>query len=72
MPKLPVVSGVELVKVLVKELGFRILRREGSHITLAKNGVRVTVPLHREIDRGLLNGILKHVGMSREEFLKRL
>lgn len=72
MPKLPVVSGVELVKTLVKSFGFRILRREGSHVTLTKNGISVTVPLHREVDRGLLSGILKHAGISREELSRSL
>jgi hypothetical protein len=37
MPKLPVVSGRQLVKILTKHFGFRVLRQRGSHVTLTND-----------------------------------
>jgi predicted RNA binding protein YcfA (HicA-like mRNA interferase family) len=41
-------SGREVVKAL-KRLGFTVEHQEGSHIRLVRNGLRVTVPNHKEI-----------------------
>ena len=50
MPKLPVLSGVELIKLLSKA-GFSVEGQKGSHVKLKKRlGARVVVtivPLHR-------------------------
>ena len=50
MPKLPVVSGNEVIKVLVK-LGFQHVRTTGDHAILKKedeSGKKVVpVPLHK-------------------------
>ncbi len=70
MPKLPVVSGVELIKILTKHFGFKAIRQSGSHITLTNDISFITVPLHPELDRGTLNAILKDAKISREEFMK--
>ena len=67
-PKLPVVSGILLVKVLVRSFGFEVVGREGSHVTLTNGSRFVTVPLHRELDRGTLAAILKDAGVGRNEF----
>ncbi|MGH8886874.1 MAG: type II toxin-antitoxin system HicA family toxin [Egibacteraceae bacterium] len=49
--------------------GFEFVRQRGSHVTLLhEDGRRVTVPLHREVKRGTLSGILAQAEMSREEF----
>ena len=52
MPRLPVLSGKEVIKILVKN-GFQIVGRKGSHIRLKKRGGRevfiVVVPDHEEI-----------------------
>lgn len=73
--RLPIVSGMEVVKALIKQ-GFIQRGREGSHITLekkTKEGVfRTTVPLHKELGRGLLLDIIRQSGYTREEFLKIL
>lgn len=68
MPKLPIVSGGELIKYLTKK-GFRITRRRGSHVVLRSDSKIVTVPLHSELDRGTLLAILQQAGISKEEFL---
>ena len=72
MPKLPVVSGQELIKILIKYFGFSVLRQKGSHVTLTNNISFITVPLHPELDKGTLNAILKDAKIKREEFIRLL
>jgi len=69
MPKLPVVSGQELIKILTKHFAFRILRQKGSHVTLTNDISFITVPLHPELDKGTY-AILKDSRIKREEFIK--
>ena len=70
MPKLPRISGAEVIKILTKFFGFRTLRQRGSHVTLTNDLVFITVPLHRELDRGTLLAILRDAGISRDDFLE--
>lgn len=70
MSKLPAISGIELIKILVKYFGFRAMRMRSSHVTLSNGLISVTVPLHRDLAKGTLNGILKDAGIDREEFLR--
>lgn len=73
MPKLPLLTGIELIRILQK-IGFQKIRQEGSHIFLRHPDGRTTVvPNHpgEKIDRGLLNKIIKKdIGLSRDEFMK--
>ena len=75
MPKLPVVSGKEVIKALSK-IGFKHVRTSGSHAILNKQtekGKRtIPVPLHRELAKGTLKSIMKQAGLSLEDFLKLL
>ena len=74
MSKLPLLSGVELCKFLVK-LGFQEIRQKGSHKYFRHPDGRATVvPMHsnRDIGRGLLRKILNEIELSREDFLKNL
>lgn len=75
MPKLPLLTAREISKAL-KNMGFEFKRQEGSHMFFEHSDGRTTVvPNHpgEEIDRGLLNKIIKHdLKISREEFLKNL
>ena len=50
MPKLPVLSGAEAVKVF-ERAGWRIDRQRGSHVILPKAGhiASLSVPQHREL-----------------------
>jgi len=71
MPKLPVLSGRQLIKKL-ERLGYRTTRQRGSHVRLRHTDALrkpLTVPLHREIKPGLLHQILKDAGISTEELL---
>lgn len=70
MPKLPRISGKELVKILGK-LGYEIDHQTGSHMILRQNKEpyrRVTVPNHPEISKGTLLAIIKEAGLTRDEF----
>lgn len=76
MSNIPQVSGKQVVKALEK-VGFTVSRQKGSHIRLVRiqEDVKqlVTVPNHKTIRKGtLLNGILKPVNLSLDEFKKLL
>ena len=66
MPKLPVLSGKRLIKLL-QNAGFQVVRQKGSHVSLQKDTHRTVVPLHSELAKGTLIGILKQCGMTKEE-----
>ena len=74
MPKLPVLSGRELVKILGK-VGFVPKRQKGSHIILvSETDTRraLVVPNHKEIDTGTLVEIIRQAGLKRRDFEKLL
>ena len=72
MSKLPVISGRQLVKALAK-IGFQLDRQKGSHMMLyrADPPATLSVPDHRELDRGTLRALLRYAGLSPED-LERL
>lgn len=71
MPKLPVVSGEEIIKYLYRSRRFVTVRSKGSHVILrSPNGMTVLVPLHDELDRGTLSDILERAGISTDEFIE--
>jgi len=71
LPRLPVISGIELIELLSK-VGFNTEGQSGSHVKLKKRLAARTivtiVPLHKELDTGTLLGILKQAEITREEF----
>ena len=69
MSKLPRLSGQECVAILLR-LGFRVVRQRGSHIVMRRDDpfAQVTVPDHKELDRGTLRAIIRQAGLSVEEF----
>ena len=71
--RLPVVSGAQLIAALGK-LGWAAFRQRGSHVRLnhPDRSVSLVVPLHRELKRGTLAGILRDAGIDREEFRRLL
>ena len=78
-PKLPQISGQDLVK-FIEKLGYQIVRQKGSHIRLRKvtsiGEHNITVPNHKTIAKGTLNDILTRVSLwnniSKEELIKML
>ncbi len=73
LTKLPLLTALEMTKVL-RKLGFEFIRQEESHMFFEHPDGRTTViPNHpsEEVDRGLLNKIVKHdLQIRREEFLR--
>jgi predicted RNA binding protein YcfA (HicA-like mRNA interferase family) len=72
MPKMPVVSGSEMIRFLKRE-GFQLLRVRGSHNFMAKDELRTSVPVHgnRPLKIGTLRGILRDIQLSPSEFIAR-
>lgn len=74
MPKLPCISGKQLVAAL-KRLGYEEDHRTGSPIILRHRDPphrRLTIPDHKEIAKGTLRAILRQAGISVEELLQLL
>jgi predicted RNA binding protein YcfA (HicA-like mRNA interferase family) len=73
LPRIPQVTGLELIAVL-KRAGFRPTRQRGSHVQLRRDeddGTVTTfpVPVHagRTLKRGTLQGILRKAGIDPED-----
>jgi len=66
--RLPVVSGEQLISALGK-LGWVAARQRGSHVLLRHpdRHVPVVIPLHRELKRGTLAGILRDAGVEADD-----
>jgi predicted RNA binding protein YcfA (HicA-like mRNA interferase family) len=75
LPKLPVVTGPELIRAL-ERVGFEFLRQRGSHVTLVHRRRRVTVavPVHKgkDLPVGTLRTIIREAGVSAAELRKLL
>ena len=71
MPKLQVLSGQDVCKILAKH-GFVKVRQKGSHIFMQKKvgqtTLSVPVPDHTELRTGTLLGIIKQSGLPRTLF----
>jgi predicted RNA binding protein YcfA (HicA-like mRNA interferase family) len=72
-------SGAQLVKVLCRNWGYRVVHQEGSHIILqtdAPSHQRLSVPNHNLIRAGTLNSIVRavslHQGVERQQLLDDL
>ena len=71
MPRLPVVSGAMLVKILERK-GYRQARARGSHVRLYPPNIgtglkKITVPLHNQLKKGTLSRIMKDTGLAVED-----
>ncbi|MEK6792604.1 MAG: type II toxin-antitoxin system HicA family toxin [Nanoarchaeota archaeon] len=75
MPKLPQLSGKDLVKVLQK-ISYVHIRTRGSHAILKKQspeGSRtIPVPLHKELAKGTLKSIMNQADLTLEDLLNLL
>ena len=71
MAKLPVLSGRDLIEHLQK-MGFHIVRQKGSHVSLKKDKHKTVIPLHDELAKGTLLGILKQCGLTKDDLLDLL
>jgi len=71
MPKIPVLSGQEMIKALEKQ-GFIRTRQKGSHMILKKDNTGCVVPNHKELKNGTVLGILKQASIPLEDFIASL
>jgi predicted RNA binding protein YcfA (HicA-like mRNA interferase family) len=64
MPKIKVLSGTEIIKIL-GSFGFIIVNQRGSHVKLQRvvSGIKqtLTAPNHYELDRGTTKAIYNQV-----------
>ena len=65
------ISGPKAVKAL-ERLGFLRTRQSGSHTRLVKGSCNVTVPMHRTLDVGTLQSILRQADVTLDEFMNEL
>jgi len=70
MPKLPVLSGQEIVRLL-EQAGFIQVRQRGSHVVMRRANAGCVVPLHKEVKTGTLAGILRQAGLTADELIKK-
>ena len=67
-PRLPRLSGDEVVRVL-QRAGFDAVSQRGSHRKLRHaDGRTAIVPLHRELATGTFASLLRQAGLSAAEF----
>jgi len=73
MPPLPVISGDDAIRAFGRA-GWVVKRHRGSHVMMVKPGMRVTlsVPQHKELDRGTLRSLISDSGLTVEEFIELL
>jgi len=73
MPKLPHLSGREIIRAL-EQLGFVQVRQRGSHVVMKKSipegSIGCVVPLPGEVALGTLRSILKQARVSVDEFME--
>jgi predicted RNA binding protein YcfA (HicA-like mRNA interferase family) len=70
---LPVISGKEAVRAFEKA-GWRKARFIKNHYQLVKPGRRehLSIPDHKELDRGLLRALIRVSGLTVKEFIALL
>ena len=79
MPKLPQVSGSDVVGLL-RSLGYEVIRQRGSHIRLRKvtplGEHAITVPAHKVLAKGTLSDIMSRISLwnniPKENLIARL
>lgn len=70
MPKLVLISGKEMCKLLEK-IGFQRVHQVGSHVRYTHyDGRKTVVPIHgnEDLGIGLLREILKQIELSRNDY----
>lgn len=72
MPPLPVISGREAA-IIFQKLGFIFHRQKGSHMIYYRaDGRHLSIPDHRELDRGTLRALIRGAGITVEQFVDLL
>jgi len=73
MARLANISGKQAMKAFEKA-GWQPAGQVGSHLVLIKPGIRVnlSVPQHKELSVGTLRALIRHAGLTVDEFLDLL
>jgi predicted RNA binding protein YcfA (HicA-like mRNA interferase family) len=73
MGRLPDISGKQAAKAFAKA-GWQRMGQVGSHLVMVKPGVRVnlSIPQHKELSIGTLRSLIRHSGLTVNEFLELL
>lgn len=74
MSNFPSVTAKDFSKV-IKKLGYYLDLQKGSHAIYKDNqGNRIVVPIHsgKDLKQGTLLGMIKDIGIDKEEFFKLL
>jgi predicted RNA binding protein YcfA (HicA-like mRNA interferase family) len=67
---LPVKSGKDVVKTFYK-VGLTPVKQDARHVIFHNKSCRhFNVPLHQELKRGTLMGIIAYAGLTKDEFIK--
>jgi len=53
-------SGKEMLRLFLKA-GWTIRRKRGSHVIVGKSQLRETIPMHKELKKGLEKALLKRL-----------
>ena len=74
-PKLPIVSGHDMVKALSK-IGYIHKRTSGGHAILQKETemgrITIPIPLHKELAKGTLKSIMRQANLNAENLIQLL
>lgn len=71
MPKLPSLSGADPIRLL-EQLGFERTGQRGGHGKLRRADAVCIVPLHKELKKGTLAGILRQARITSDELTKAM
>lgn len=73
MARLANISGKEAAKVFEKA-GWNVAGQVGSHLVMTKPGLHVnlSIPQHKDLSVGTLRALIRHAGMTVDEFLALL
>ena len=73
MPSLPVVSGVDAVKIF-QRFEWTVARQSSSHIIMTKEGeiASLSIPNHKEVARGTLRSLIRSANITVDEFVQKL
>ena len=71
MPRLPTLSGREVVRVF-ERFGWQVVRQSSSHIIMVREGsfATLSIPNHREVAKGTLRSLIRAANLSVTEFIK--
>ena len=70
---LPVISGREAVRAF-ERVGWQVARRKGSHIHMVhpENRAILSIPDHKELDRGTLRSLIRKAELAVGDFVQLL